>query len=232
MGESCEYLSFRASDADWPTIQPLQLPSGTSVEGTLMTDATLKLVVQAPDATRFSADVSVPREARVAGCGGERTLTSARAVPLVALHGDVSIQLSPAPPEPLFNIPVPITAVAFWHREEPRPDTYQEVSDLVDASIYYGAIDTTRALHEAQLLKIGVKEGNLELVTVADNLLTVRFRGNVNRLDLYTGTSSTSLVPSYLEMLSKRRSALLIYTGITWLFGAVMSIVKWARSLP
>lgn len=229
IADNCENVTFRTEGAAWPTVKPLEVPSGTTVALSLADDAELELDLSTPKHAALATTVTLPAHTEVSGCV-DRIEATSTAPEVTATHGALTVHTVASAGESILQRLLPVTSLDFAHTEQPRELAYRRVSDVVNGSIYLEDLDTKRDIREGQLLRIGVQRGEVELVTATDKLLTIRFRGVLSSLDVRRGSSWASLLPTQLESWSHRQSLAVVYAGLTWLFSALVAVLRWSRS--
>lgn len=93
--------------------------------------------------------------------------------------------------------------------------------------VFYGLNGKKHELNRHEMLKFDVSNGHVRSIeTTNDGNLQVRFHGVVKGLEVGSEQNPNSLMPSMLEWLKERNSVALAWASVLYLFGLLLSLMK------
>jgi hypothetical protein len=180
------------------------------------------------------ADVQGPVTAAVAGAGVQEMDFD---VPeAVALRGgnETNLDLRFRDVEDTgFSPQLQVDALSFIRIDERRDTEHsgvRELSTVVSGTLYMESLNgEKRELRSAELLQFSGVGGDILAMRLAPDHVSLRFRGQVSDIVAGTPQSRRSLMPTLLEWARAQHGVSLLWGGSLYMFGIVVSLLRWLK---
>jgi hypothetical protein len=85
-------------------------------------------------------------------------------------------------------------------------------------------------LRSGQEIRFEFSEGEIRTLELKDDRIAFEFHGRVKGMTTGSNDSQVSLMPTYLEWLSARHGLSLLWGTTLYIFGVILSVVRWWKA--
>ncbi len=104
----------------------------------------------------------------------------------------------------------------------------RRISTILSGKIYFEALHgKEHALRTAETLRFDQSVGELRSIELGEKYLRIQYRGDVSGMSTGSEKHPRSLMPTYLDWLKANHSLSLLWGSAAYLFGIMMSLLKW-----
>jgi hypothetical protein len=109
----------------------------------------------------------------------------------------------------------------------------RRVSTVTSGSLYYQSLNgEERKLRFAEPIRFARSEGDIRSIELDRGAIAVRFHGDVRGMMSGTEANARSVMPTWLEWLKANQSLSLLWGSALYLFGLVVSLLRWWKLDP
>lgn len=132
-----------------------------------------------------------------------------------------------------FSPQLQVDALSFIRIDERRDTEHsgvRELSTVVSGTLYMESLNgEKRELRSAELLQFSGVGGDILAMRLAPDHVSLRFRGQVSDIVAGTPQSRRSLMPTLLEWARAQHGVSLLWGGSLYMFGIVVSLLRWLK---
>jgi hypothetical protein len=132
-----------------------------------------------------------------------------------------------------FSPQLQVDALSFIRIDERRDTEHaavRELSTIGSGMLYMESLNgEKRELRSAELLQFSGVGGDILAMRLAPDHVSLRFRGQVSDIVAGTPRSRRSLMPTLLEWARAQHGVSLLWGGSLYMFGIVVSLLRWLK---
>ena len=135
-----------------------------------------------------------------------------------------------------FYAQLPVESLDLSSIEEfatPQKSLVAPMSTLLSGVLYFDSLDGERhPLRNGEQIRFTVAQGRLESLRLLDDRIAFKFRGRINALSVGDEEARRNLMPSLLQWLRARQPLSLIWGAAIFVYGLLLTVLRWYRSSP
>lgn len=107
----------------------------------------------------------------------------------------------------------------------------RRISTILDGALYFEALEgKERRLRPGQEIRFESSEGEIRTLALKEDHIAFAFHGRVRGMTTGGDKNQISLMPTYLEWLSARHGLTLLWGTSLYVFGIILSVIRWWRT--
>ncbi len=158
--------------------------------------------------------------------------SSPRSMLMRSGSNEVDMDIKPsAASKNIFSPQLSATDLSFFRVDQlmdPKHTSVRRVSTILSGSLYFEELSgKERRIRSGEAIQFESSEGEIRTLQLHDDHITIAFHGQVSGMTTGTGTSRSSLMPTYLEWVRARHSLSLLWATTLYVFGLIFGVMRW-----
>ena len=220
------------------TLAPLILPAGTQVwVRRTGVSHQYRVSLKSPQGSKLALGADVNGPVRVGPAGApadEHDFASPRAVVLQPGSDEVDLDLTfPGGAKAAFSANIPVRQLSLFRVDEVRDLTQtlvRRTSTILSGALYFESLNGQELkVRPGMGIQLARADGEIRTLELGDNDLTVKFHGIVRGINAGSGETHRNLMPTCLDWLTARHGLSLLWGTALYLFGLLVSALRWWR---
>jgi hypothetical protein len=125
-------------------------------------------------------------------------------------------------------------SLSFFHVDEhvnAEQTIVRRISTVLSGMLYFESLGGKEyRLRPGQELRFQFSDGEIRTLELKDDRIAFEFHGQVKGMTTGSDKSQISLMPTYLEWLSARHGLSLLWGTTLYIFGLILSVVRWWKT--